>query len=126
MAGSAGDGKQVDAQAFVDQKPHYTGIAASGRRDRRAVRPWLLARLTPQWVGGGIDRDQADHLGGDNLTQKPTSPNHQQPLTAFETYNGRCAFAAGTVLHAPFRPLTDAARSGSSECKMVIPDLPGR
>src|SRR5712664_3606570 len=48
-----------------------TGLAASGRRDRRTVRPWLLARPAPQWVGGGIDRGQADHLGGDNLTQKP-------------------------------------------------------
>jgi hypothetical protein len=27
-------------------------------------------------------------------------PNHQQPLTAFETHNGRCTFAAGTALHA--------------------------
>src|SRR5215469_1108709 len=35
-----------------------------------------------------------------NLTQKRTSPNHQQPLTAFETYNGRSAFVAGTALHA--------------------------
>ena len=36
---------------------------------------------------------------GKNLTQKPTSPNNQQPLTAFETRNGRSAFAAGTAFH---------------------------
>ena len=38
---------------------------------------------------------------GKNLIQKPTSPNNQQPLTAFETHNERSAFAAGTALHAP-------------------------
>jgi hypothetical protein len=90
-----------------------TGLAASGRRDRRTVRPWLLARPAPQWVGGGIDRGQADHLGGENLTQKPTSPNHQQPLTALESYNGRSAFAAGTALHAPIRLFPDRSPNGS-------------
>ena len=39
----------------------------------------------------------------ESLTQKPTSPGHRQPLTAFETHNGRSTFAAGTALHAPFR-----------------------
>jgi hypothetical protein len=33
------------------------------------------------------------------LTQKPTSPGYRQPLTAFETHNGRSTFAAGTALH---------------------------
>jgi hypothetical protein len=35
------------------------------------------------------------------LTQKPTSPNHRLPLTAFETHNGRSTFAAGIALYAP-------------------------
>src|SRR6202045_5232739 len=35
------------------------------------------------------------------LTQKPTSPGYRQPLTAFETHNGRSTFAAGTALRAP-------------------------
>src|ERR1700730_15122449 len=43
------------------------------------------------------------NLGTESLTQKPTSYNHQLPLTAFETHNGRSTFAAGTALHAPFR-----------------------
>jgi hypothetical protein len=37
-----------------------------------------------------------------SLTQKPTSPDHRLPLTAFETHNGRSTFATGTALHAPF------------------------
>src|SRR5271167_3626470 len=60
---------------------NITGLAASG--DRGTVCPWLLARPAPQWVGGGLDRGQVDHFGGDNLTQKAMPPNHQQPLTAF-------------------------------------------
>jgi hypothetical protein len=36
MAGSAGDGNRVDAQAFIDQKPHYngTGPSATSRKVR--------------------------------------------------------------------------------------------
>jgi hypothetical protein len=48
-----------------------------------------------------------------SLTQKPTSPGHRQPLTAFETHNGRSTFAAGTALHAPLRPLNTAYPIGS-------------
>ena len=32
MAGFPGDGDQVDAEAFVDQKPHDTAMVASRRR----------------------------------------------------------------------------------------------
>ena len=35
MAGLCGDGNQVDAEAFVDQKSHGAAIARSGRRARR-------------------------------------------------------------------------------------------
>jgi hypothetical protein len=42
-----------------------------------------------------------------SLTQKPTSPYHRLPLTAFETHNGRSTFATGTALHAPLRPAWD-------------------
>jgi putative transposase len=35
----------------------------------------------------------------ENLTQKPTSPNHRQPRTAFGTDNGRSALVAGTAPH---------------------------
>ena len=35
MAGFPGDSDQVDAEAFVDQKPHNTAIASSFRRPRR-------------------------------------------------------------------------------------------
>ena len=83
MAGSAGDGNRIDARHSSIRNLTMTGLAASGRRDRRSVRPWLLARPVPLWVGGGIDRGQADHLGGDTLTQKPCHLIIQQPMTAF-------------------------------------------
>ena len=35
MAGLPGDGNQVDAEAFVDQKPHDTAMAPRRRRPRR-------------------------------------------------------------------------------------------
>jgi hypothetical protein len=35
MAALPGDGHQVDAEAFVDQKPHDTAMASSRRRLRR-------------------------------------------------------------------------------------------
>jgi hypothetical protein len=35
MAGFPGDGDQVDAEAFVDQKPHDTAMVSSRRRRRR-------------------------------------------------------------------------------------------
>jgi hypothetical protein len=35
MAGLPGDGDQVDAEAFVDQKPHDTAMVSSRRRPRR-------------------------------------------------------------------------------------------
>jgi predicted nuclease of predicted toxin-antitoxin system len=38
---------------------------------------------------------------------------HRQPLTAFETHNGRSTFAAGTALHAPFGSFANASRNGS-------------
>ena len=44
----------------------------------------------------------------ESLTQKPTSPNHRLPLTAFETHSGRSIFAARTALPAPKRPLRNA------------------
>jgi hypothetical protein len=37
----------------------------------------------------------------ESQTQKPTSPDHRPPLTAFEAHNGRSTFGAGTALHAP-------------------------
>src|SRR5438093_1135814 len=48
-------------------------------------------------------------------TQKPTSPGHRQPLTAFETHNGRSTFAAGTALHAPFLPLPPSSTLSRSD-----------
>jgi hypothetical protein len=36
MAGYPGNGDQVDAEAFVDQKPHDTAMVSSLRRPRRA------------------------------------------------------------------------------------------
>jgi hypothetical protein len=78
MAGSAGDGNGVDAQAFIDQKPHYNGT--DGERPARSADgpPMAAARPAPQWVGGGIDRGQVDHLEDDNLIPKAVSPHHQQ------------------------------------------------
>jgi len=35
MAGFPGDGDQVNAEAFVDQKPHDTAMVSSRRRPRR-------------------------------------------------------------------------------------------
>jgi hypothetical protein len=35
MAALPGDGDQVDAEAFVDQKPHDTAIVSRRRRPRR-------------------------------------------------------------------------------------------
>ena len=35
MAALPGDGDQVDAEAFVDQKPHDTAMVSSRRRPRR-------------------------------------------------------------------------------------------
>jgi hypothetical protein len=34
MAGSPGDGDEVDGEAFVDQKPHDTAMVLSFRRPR--------------------------------------------------------------------------------------------
>jgi hypothetical protein len=34
MTRSPGDGNQVDAETFVDQKPHDTAMASTRRRDR--------------------------------------------------------------------------------------------
>lgn len=48
----------------------------------------------------------------ENLTQKPTSPGHRQPLTAFETHNGRSTFAARAALHAPILPLDEVGSNG--------------
>jgi len=42
-------------------------------------------------TGGGVD----------DPDQHPTPPNHQWPLTAFDTHNGRSPVSAGTSLHAP-------------------------
>src|ERR1700730_11586016 len=50
------------------------------------------------------DRLCAKIAHSQSLTQKPTSPDHRLPLTAFETHNGRSTFAAGTALHAPYLP----------------------
>src|SRR5580700_278738 len=47
------------------------------------------------------DRLCAKIAHSQSLTQKPTSPDHRLPLTAFETPNGRSTFATGTALHAP-------------------------
>jgi hypothetical protein len=49
------------------------------------------------------DRLCAKIVHSQSLTQKPTSPDHRLPLTAFETHNGRSTFATGTALHAPQR-----------------------
>lgn len=49
------------------------------------------------------------------LTQKPTSPNHRLPLTAFETHNDRSTFAAGTALRAPFASFADPCTSVSDK-----------
>jgi hypothetical protein len=71
MAGSAGDGNRVDAQAFIDQKPHYNGTGGELPARSADGPPMAACTAGSHWVGGGIDRGQADHLGGDNLTQKP-------------------------------------------------------
>jgi hypothetical protein len=46
----------------------------------------------------------------ESLTQKPTSPNHRLPLTAFETHSGRSIFAARTALPAPLPTFASAIR----------------
>jgi hypothetical protein len=78
--------------------------------------PQRLDRLTNRIDGEAVAK---------SLTQKPTSPNHRLPLTAFETHNGRSTFAAGTALHAPLTSLAVDDPIGSSGWKLVVPDLPG-
>ena len=67
------------------------------------------------------DRLCAKIAHSQSLTQKPTSPDHRLPLTAFETHNGRSTFAAGTALHAPKR--TASARLRPRCCKRAIPAI---
>jgi hypothetical protein len=51
----------------------------------------------------------------ESLTQKPTSPNHRLPLTAFETHSGRSIFAARTAFPAPERPFAGVGHRPSVE-----------
>jgi CobW/HypB/UreG, nucleotide-binding domain len=63
----------------------------------------------------GLDLRDFGEAPSSSLTQKPMSPGHRQPLTAFETYNGRSTFDAGTALHAPIRSLADGSQIVSRE-----------
>ena len=54
-----------------------------------------------------------------SLTQKPTSPNHRLPLTAFETHNGRSSFAAGSALHAPKRTRDSLEARRGAWCAVI-------
>ncbi len=47
-----------------------------------------------------------------------------QPLTAFETHNGRSTFDAGTALHAPYLPFAILAGTGTVGWKAVIRSPP--
>jgi hypothetical protein len=47
------------------------------------------------------DRLCAKIAHSQSLTQKPTSPDHRLPLTAFETPNGRSTFAMRTAATRP-------------------------
>src|SRR5262249_5733151 len=76
--------------------------------------------------GGGQQSRNTDigrlHLSVRILIARPRfrlsqAANHQKPPTAFETDNGPSALAAGTALHAPFRPFGGATeiRAGGSK-----------
>jgi len=54
---------------------------------------------------GTISANNDNEIGRMDRGSNAEGPNHQQPLTAFETHNGRWTFAAGTALHAPFPTL---------------------
>ena len=102
-----------------------------GRRSKKlSWRP--IIDLTPQ-DGDSLPGD--DHIelriGDKSLTQKPTSPNHRLPLTAFETHSGRSIFAAGTALPAPkptFAPIEieRLSRVNFGHSRFALPVMPRR
>ena len=83
--------------AFLTLLGKVLPLQMTGREDGP-----IQVTLVKYAVDTGVPREDASQ----SLTQKPTSPNHRLPLTAFETHNGRSTFAAGTAPHAPEPPFT--------------------
>jgi hypothetical protein len=70
--------------------------------------------------GSGAQHVTTQELPAQSLTQRPTSPNHQLPLTAFETHNGRSTFAAGAALHTPRAVIQGNAGAGGADCRWLF------
>ena len=62
---------------------------------------WLRRCSSTAIMIGTISANNDNEIGRMDRGSNAEGPNHQQPLTAFETHNGRWTFAAGTALHAP-------------------------